>query len=209
MNPNSRPTKAAKIPKEGLLPNPKARLRDQFHEVARFRHLSLRTEGTYWEWAGRYLKFHRSQAGQWRHPREITGRGVTPFLTHLAVERRIAASTQNQALNALVFLYRDVLPAPVEARDFVRVQRPARLPTVLTREEVNELFGAMEGTHKLMAQLLYGTGLRLLEMLRLRVKDLDFGRGQIVVRDGKGLNQRITMLPESLREGLCEHLDEV
>jgi integrase len=149
--------------------NPKARLRDQLHEVARFRHLSSRTESTYWEWVVRYLKFHRSQAGQWRHPREITGRGVTPFLTHLAVERRIAASTQNQALNALIFLYRDVLHLPVDAHDFVRVQRPARLPTVLTRDEVNELLRAMSGTHKLMAQLLYGTGLRLLEMLRLRV----------------------------------------
>lgn len=162
MNPERLPTKAAKPPLGKLLPNPKGRLRDQFHEVARFRHLSLRTEQSYWDWVVRYLKFHRSQAGQWVHPLELGGRGVTPFLTYLAVERHISTSTQNQALNALIFLYREVLHTSVEARDFVRVTRPPRLPTVLTRAEVKELFGAMEGTHRLMAQFLYGTGMRLM-----------------------------------------------
>jgi integron integrase len=202
-------TKAANVPKGLLTPNPKGRLRDQFPEVARFRHFSPRTETSYWDWVLRYLKFHRARAGEWRHPRELGGSGVTPFLTHLAVERRISTFTQNQALNALVFLYREVLHLPVEAHDFVRVKRAARLPTVLTKEEVRELLGQMEGTHLLMAQLLYGTGLRLLEMLRLRVKDVDFGRRQIAVHDGKGMNQRVTMLPERLREALSRHLERV
>jgi len=203
------PTKAANLPRENVLANPKKRLREQFHEVARFRHLSPRSEGAYWEWVVRYLKFHRSPAGDWRHPRDLGTTGVTPFLTHLATERNVAASTQNQALNALLFLYREVLQAPMRAENFVRVRRPPRMPTVLTRAEVMELLAALVGTHRLMAQLLYGTGLRLLELLRLRVKDVDFARGQIVVHDGKGEKDRVTMLPESLREPLQAHLKKV
>ena len=186
--------KAANFPPDKLLPNPKGKLKDQFHEVARFRHLALRTERTYWEWVVRYLKFHRDQCGGWKHPKELGTTGVTPFLTHLAAERDVAAATQNQALNALLFLYREVLNAPMVAGDFIRVQRPARLPVVLTREEVRRLFTVMNGTHKLMAQLLYGTGLRLMELIRLRVKDVDLERNQILVRAGKGNKDRVTML---------------
>ncbi len=138
------PKKAANSAADGLLPNPKGKLQDQFHEVARFKHLSYRTEGAYWEWVVRYLKFHKERAGGWRHPRELGGRAVTPFLTHLAVARNISVSTQNQALNALVFLYREVLQLPMVAQDFVRVRRPARLPAVLTREEVRELCGQLQ-----------------------------------------------------------------
>lgn len=200
------PAKTAATPQDKLLPNPKGRLKDQFHEVVRFKHLSTRTERSYWEWVVRFLKFHRERAGSWQHPRELGSRGVTPFLTYLANERDVSISTQNQALNALLFLYREVLSLPMVAGDFVRVRRPPGVPTVLTREEVRELLAAMSGTHQLMARLLYGTGLRLLEMLRLRVKDLDFARGQIIVRAGKGAKDRITMLPEALREPLQLHL---
>jgi integron integrase len=205
MNAEHGPTKAAKSPPGKLLPNPKGRLKDQFHEVARFRHFSPRTEAAYWEWVVRYLKYHRDAAGGWQHPGVLGSRGVTPFLTHLAVVRNVAASTQNQALNALLFLYRDVLSVPFVAGDFTRARRPSRMPTVLTREEVGVLLAALEGTHQLMAQMLYGTGLRLLELLRLRVKDVDFGRGQITVHDGKGAKDRVTMLPQSVREALQQH----
>jgi integron integrase len=206
--PGKAATKAANPVREGLLPNPKGRLKEQFHEVARFKHLSLRTEQSYWEWAVRYLRFHRERAGVWRHPRDLGSIGVTPFLTKLALEG-VSASTQNQALNALLFLHREVLHVPFVPGDFVRVKRPPRLPVVLSREEVRELVGLLDGTYKLMSQMLYGTGLRLLELLRLRVKDVDFTRGQITVREGKGGGSRVTMLPESIREALKKHLERV
>jgi len=201
-------TKAARGPTEAVLPNPKSRLREQFHEVARFKHLSLRTEGEYWNWVVRYLRFHRDRAGAWRHPKDLGSTGVTPFLTALAVQG-VSRSTQNLALNSLLFLYREVLHLPFVSGDFQRVSRPPRLPVVLSREEVQELFGQLEGTYKLMGQMLYGTGLRLLELLRLRVKDVDFARGQVAVREGKGGGSRVTMLPESLRLPLKEHLERV
>ena len=203
------PTKAAVFQRENGPPNPKGTLKEQFHEVARFRHLAVRSEQAYWEWVVRYLKFHRDKSGGWRHPLELRATGVTPFLTWLATERKVAASTQNQALNALLFLYREVLEAPMVAGDFIRVRRPARLPVVLAREEVGRLLGAMVGTHKLMAQLLYGSGMRLMELLRLRVKDVDFERNQIMVRGGKGGKDRVTMLPEKLTRELGEHLARV
>jgi integron integrase len=206
MTPPSLPANAAQAPLGKLLPNLKTRLKDQFHEVARFRHLSYRTETTYWEWVVRFLKFHKERAGNWQHPRDLGSRGVTPFLTWLATERMVSVSTQNQALNALLFLYREVLALPMVAGDFVRVRRPPTIPTVLTREEVRELLAELTGTYLLMARLLYGTGIRLLELLRLRVKDVDFARGQIVIRGGKGAKDRVTMLPESLREPLQKHL---
>lgn len=209
MTPRHIRAKAASVPLGGFLPNPKARLKDQFHEVARFKHLSPRTESSYWDWVVRYLKFHKGLIGDWQHPRDLGTRGVTPFLTYLATERDVAVSTQNQALNALLFLYREVLSLPFVSGDFVHVKRTPGVPTVLTKEEVRELLGSMIGTHQLMARLLYGTGMRLLEMLRLRVKDVDFARGQIFVRAGKGNKDRITILPESLREQLKAHLLEV
>src|ERR1035438_3224913 len=122
MTTQSLPAKTAPAPLGKLLPNPKARLKDQFHEVARFKHLSLRTETTYWEWVVRFLKFHKKLAGDWRHPCDLGSQGVTPFLTYLATERNVSVSTQNQALNALLFLYREVLALPMVAGDFIRVQ---------------------------------------------------------------------------------------
>jgi integron integrase len=151
-----------------------------------------------------------SRPAGWRHPRDLGEAEVRDFLTHLAVEQNVAASTHNQALSALLFLYAEVLHRPLGALGLLeRPQRPARLPVVLSREEVRQWLEAMEGTAQLMARLLYGTGLRLIECLRLRVKDVDFERGQIVVREGKGDKDRITMLPQSLREPLRAHLARV
>ena len=138
------------------------------------------------------------------------GAEIEAFLTHLAVHQKVAASTQNQALSALLFLYRDVLTQPVDRPiDAIRARKPKRVPTVLTKEEVLQVIGALSGTYELMAKLLYGTGLRLMECLRLRVKDIVFAQQQIVVRDGKGMKDRITMLPASLVVPLQEHLAHV
>ena len=192
-------------PREGFVPNPKLRLREQVHEVMRFKQFSLRTESAYWNWIRQFIFFHHK-----RHPRELGKGEVEAFLTHLAKARNVAVSTQNQALNALVFLYREVLHQPFD--ELAAVERPLRrpkLPVVLSRMEVNRLLGAMEGTVGLIARLLYGTGLRLMEGLRLRVKDVDFERGQITVHDGKGFKDRVTMLPELLRAPLAAHLKRV
>ena len=209
MSPRSLPAKAAPAPLGTLLPNPKARLKDQFHEVARFQHLAQRTEGAYWEWVVRFLKFHKARTGDWQHPRDLGSRGVTPFLTYLANERDVSASTQNQALNALLFLYREVLALPFIPGDFIRVRRSPRVPTVLTQDEVRELLDAMTGTHQLMARFLYGTGMRLLEALRLRVKDVDFARGQVVIHGGKGNKDRVTMLMQQPGLGVRSPLDAI
>jgi len=177
-----------------LVPNPKLRLLDQCREVARFLHFSIRTEEAYCNWIRRFIVW----SGK-RHPKEMGESEVRAFLTHLANDRNVAASTQNQALNALLFLYQKVLLHDLPwVGDFERARRPKRIPEVLTREEVRRLLGQLTGTHHLVASLLYGTGLRLLEALRLRVKDIDFGQGIIIVRDGKGDKDRVTMLPESL-----------
>jgi len=199
-----RPTKTA--PRERLVPNPKARLREQLHEVCRFKHLSPRTEEAYWGWLRRFLVFHR-QGGQWRHPKELGGPEVQRFLSHLATERQVAASTQNQALNALVFVYQEVLGQSFELEGaFERAQRPKRLPVVLTRAEVSRLLAAIPAEHQLAVRLLYGSGLRLMELLQLRVKDVDLERRQIMVRSGKGDKDRVTMVPESLVALLGAHL---
>ena len=197
--------KATSKPLGGFIPNPKLRLREQVHEVMRFKQFSLRTESAYWNWMRQFILFHQK-----RHPREMGKAEVEAFLTHLAKARNVAVSTQDQALNALVFLYREVLHQPFD--QLGKVPRPLRrpkIPVVLSREEVNQLLTAMDGTTGLIARLLYGTGMRLMEGLRLRVKDVDFGRGQIVVHDGKGCKDRVTVLPESLRAPLAAHLKRV
>src|SRR5438477_11628075 len=184
-------------------PNPK--LIDQVRTVMRFKHYSLRTERTYWDWIERFIRFHGM-----RHPRETGEAEVGAFLTHLARDGRVAASTQNQALSALLFLYKDVLKQEFGWLDGVeRAKKPARLPVVLTRDEVHKIFAHLHGTTRLMAGLLYGSGLRLMECVRLRVKDVAFGYGQIMVRDGKGLKDRVTVLPGKLREPLRVHLEQV
>lgn len=183
--------------------NPK--LLDQVRDVIRRKHYSFRTEQTYLHWTRRFILFHGK-----RHPREMAEAEVTEFLTFLAREGQVAASTQNQALSALLFLYKEVLRQEIGWLDQVeRVKRPARLPVVLTKEEVRKVFAHLHGTHRLMAGLLYGSGLRLMECVRLRVKDVDFGYAQVVVRDGKGARDRVTMLPVNLVQALERHLQKV
>ena len=168
----------------------------------RFRHYSLRTERSYVHWIRRFLAFHAR-----RHPREMGAREVTEFLGALATHGRVAAATQNQAQAALLFLYKDVLEIELPWLDGVpRAKRGRRLPTVLTRDEVRRVLAEMKGIHGLMARLQYGTGMRLMECLRLRVKDVDLERCEIVVRQGKGDKDRITMLPRTLVEPLRHHL---
>jgi integron integrase len=166
------------------------RLRDRI----RYRRYSLRTEQAYVDWVRRFVRFH----GQ-RSPGELAADHVEQFLTHLAVDLNVAVSTQNQAQSALLFLYREVLAKDVRwLEGVVRAKAPTRLPVVLTVDEVERLLRAMQGTHRLVAELLYGTGLRIMEALRLRVKDVEFARAEILVRDGKGAKDRVTMLPRRL-----------
>jgi len=178
------------------------RLLDQVRDAIRRRNYSYRTEKVYVDWVRRFIYF----SGK-RHPMSLGAAEVTAFLNHLAGERNVAAATQNQALAALLFLYREVLEQPFGwLHELERAKRPAHLPAVLTRGEVQRLLLAMRGTKWLMASLLYGAGLRLTELLKLRVKDVDFGYRQILVRDGKGAKDRVTMLPESTIEPLKRQL---
>jgi len=171
----------------------------------RARHLSPRTERAYVGWIIRYIRYHGT-----RHPSELGETEIIAFLTHLAAEQRVARSTQMQALSALLLLYREVLATPVgDLRRVLRSTSPTRLPAVLSRGEVRALLGRLHGTMGLIALLLYGAGLRLLECLTLRVKDLDFARGEIRLRRGKGGKDRVTMLPEIARSALEMQLERV
>lgn len=183
-------------------PGAAPKLLDRVREAVRLRHYSYRTEQAYLGWIRRFILFHGK-----RHPAVMGAEEVTAFLTHLAVQGNVAASTQQQALSALLFLYRDVLGVDLPwMSGMVRPKKPARVPTVLSADEVERLLGAMEGSTALMARLLYGTGMRLMECLRLRIKDLEFDRGQIIVREGKGAKDRVTMLPRQLDEPLRAQL---
>lgn len=178
------------------------KLLNRVRDKLRVKHYSLRTEMQYVQWIRRYILFHNKT-----HPQVMGVREVEAFLTHLAVEGRVAAATQNQALSALLFLYKEVLETDLPwLENVVRAKVPRRLPVVLTRQEVQGILAQMQGVHGLMAKLLYGTGMRLMECVRLRVKDVDFSRCEIVVRDGKGAKDRITMLPQSLVAPLQAHL---
>ena len=181
------------------------RLLDQVRGVIRRLHYSIRTEQTYVDWIRRFILFHGK-----RHPAEMGAPEVEAFLTHLAVQGKVAASTQNQALNAIVFLYRQVLKKELGWLEGVeRAKKPARLPVVFTREEARAVLSRLDGIRWVMASLLYGSGLRLMECTRLRVKDVDFDQHQLIVRDGKGGKDRITMLPDRLVEPLKTHLCKV
>lgn len=181
------------------------RLLDRVRAAIRARHYSRRTEAAYVGWVRRFVLFHGK-----RHPEELGEAEITAFLTHLAVKAHVSASTQNQALSALLFLYRDVLARNLEWLDgVVRAKRPARLPVVLSREEAAALLRGLQGTPLLMASLLYGSGLRLLECCRLRVKDVDFDRNEITVRDGKGQKDRVTLLPARLAPALAGQIERV
>jgi integron integrase len=181
------------------------KLLDRMRAEIRVRHYSLRTEQTYVDWARRFILFHNK-----RHPRDMGAAEVRDFLSHLAVDRHVSASTQNQAKSALLFLYREVLGMELPWLDEVIAARVAkRLPVVLTQVEARRLLDAMSGTMGLVASLLYGTGMRLLEGLRLRVKDVEFSRREIIVREGKGNKDRVTVLPENLILPLKAHLEKV
>lgn len=201
-------------PKEGFVPSPKASLRDQLHEVMRFFHYSPRTEAAYWNWIARFLRFHKRPglggSAAWRHPKDLGASEVSAFLSHLATTDKVAGSTQNQALNALVFLYEQVLHQSLgDIGEYARVSRLPRVPLVLSRKEVSTVLAAVEPPHDLPLRLLYGSGMRLMELLRLRIKDLDLDRRLITVRDGKGAKDRVTMVPETLVKPLRTHLKQV
>ncbi|MFP5304807.1 MAG: integron integrase [Gammaproteobacteria bacterium] len=174
------------------------RLLDRVRHAVRKKHYSLSTEESYVGWIRRFILFHGKQ-----HPAAMGAAQVEAFLSHLAVDRNVAASTQNQALAAILFLYRDVLGSELPwLTDVTRAKRPRRLPTVLTRREVEQLLPQVSGTPGLICRLLYGTGMRVIECVRLRVKDVDLDRREIVVRDGKGAKDRVTVLPDALVEPL-------
>lgn len=181
------------------------KLLDRVSEKLRLGHYSLRTEKSYIAWIKRFIVFNGKQ-----HPKLMGKPEIEAFLTHLAVERHVAAATQNQALNAILFLYRQVLAIDLPwMDDVVRAKRPERIPEVLSAAEVARLLAQLQGTYKLMASLLYGSGLRLMEVVRLRVKDVDFEYRQVVVRDGKGAKDRVTPLPASIEAALRAQIETV
>jgi integron integrase len=178
------------------------KLLDRVSDAVRLKHYSYRTEQTYKEWIKRYILFHKK-----RHPDEMGAPEIQAFLSYLATERNISASTQNQALSAIIFLYRHVLQKPIDfPTDIIRAEKSKTLPTVLTHQEAIAVIQNMKGIPQLMAKILYGSGLRLMECLRLRVKDIDFGNHQIIVRDGKGEDDRPTILPDTLVPDLQQQL---
>jgi integron integrase len=175
---------------------------DQLVDALRSRHYSRRTEQAYSLWVRRYIRFHHM-----RHPRDMGEREINAFLTDLAVEKRVSSSTQTQALSALLFLYRNVIGYDVgDLGGVIRARKPKRVPVVMTRDEVRAVLAQMDGDTRLMAALMYGTGMRLMECLRLRVLDVDFGSLEITVRNGKGAKDRVTMLPEALAPALQRQL---
>ncbi len=183
----------------------KPRLLDQVRDQIRLKHYSIRTERVYCEWVKRFIRFHN-----YRHPEEMGAAEVEAFLSDLAVRRTVSASTQNQALAALLFLYKQVLKLDLPwLGEVVRAKKPQRLPVVLTIAEVQRVLMQLQGELWLATSLLYGSGMRLMEVLRLRVKDVDFARNEIVVRDGKGMKDRITLLPQRLVTPLKQHLQVV
>ncbi|MFO7912744.1 MAG: integron integrase [Desulfotignum sp.] len=192
--------------KKKFTPNPNLRLLDQVRETLRYYHYAKSTEKTYCQWIIRYIHFFEKKV----HPMDMGEKEIERFLSHLATHEKVAASTQRQALNALVFLYRDVLLKPLDNSIApVRSKSKKRPPTVLTEKEVKRVLDHMSGTHMLMARLIYGSGIRLMECVRLRIQDVDFGQGQIYVRDGKGGKDRTTYLPKIVADDLRRHIERV
>ena len=191
--------------KSGISSQPPVKLLDQVRDRIRYKHYSIRTEQSYVQWVKRFVLFHNK-----RHPNAMGAVEMEAFLSHLANEGNVSASTHQQALSALLFLYKEVLGVDLPwLENLSRPKKPKRLPVVLTVTEVRKMLAQLEGTHALMARLLYGSGMRLMECVRLRVKDVDFERGEILVRDGKGGKDRVTMLPDTLAEDLHAHLVRV
>jgi len=183
----------------------KPKLLDQVRGKIRLRHYSIRTEKTYLDWIKRYILFHNK-----KHPQTMGSAEIEAFLTHLAVKLDVSASTQNQAFNALLFLYKEVLNIELPLlQNFKRAKRPEKLPVVFSTDEIRRIMANLDGVFWMMAQLLYGAGLRLMECVRLRVKDVDFDYGQINVRNGKGKKDRVTMLPKIIEGALQQRLQKV
>lgn len=182
------------------------KLLDQMKDTLQRKHYAYRTEKTYLDWARCYIIFHKK-----RHPKDMGIPEIESYLTYLAVERKISASTQNQALAGIIFLYTQVLKIEIAPKEInaSRARQSQKLPVVLSKEETQKVIGLMTGTHKLIAQILYGGGLRIMEGIRLRTKDIDFANRQIIIRSGKGNKDRITMLPEKIVEPLKNHLTSV
>jgi integron integrase len=192
------------LPDKNTMQNP-PKLIDQVRDRLRVKHYSIRTEQVYVDWIKRYIFFHDK-----RHPKELGAEELEAFLTHLAVAGKVSASTQNQAKSALLFLYREVLGMQLPwLENITQAKAPKRLPVVLTVSEVQALLSHLKGTHLLIASLLYGGGMRLMEAVRLRVKDVEFSRREILVREGKGFKDRVTMLPEAVVASLKAHLAKV
>ena len=193
------------VPPQDAPPSHGKKLMDQVSDALRTKHYSYRTEQTYKDWIKRYILFHGK-----RHPKDMGEAEIRAFIAHLAAERKVAVSTSNQALSAILFLYRTVLQMDIQLPpDLSKASRPKRLPTVLTHAEAMQIIGKMRGASRLMAKIMYGSGLRVMECMRLRVKDLDFGNHQIVVRGGKGDNDRLTILPKSILPELEQLLQDV
>ena len=181
------------------------RLLDQVRLVIRKKHYSIRTEQAYVEWIRRFILYNGK-----KHPKDMGEKEISQFISHLATEKKVASSTQNQALNAIVFLYKQVLQKDLGSfGQMERGKRPEKLPTVLSKDEVARVLAMIPEKYQIMAKLLYGCGLRLMECVRLRVQDMDFDRNQIIVRDGKGQKDRVTMLPAKLKPILADHLERV
>jgi integron integrase len=184
---------------------PPRKLLDQVSDAIRIKHYSYRTEQTYKDWIKRYILFHNK-----RHPKDMGAEEIQAFITHLAVEKKVSASTQNQALSAILFLYRHVLQVEINLpSDLIRAEKSKTLPVVLTHQEAMLVISKMSGLPQIMAKLLYGSGLRLTECMRLRIKDIDFGGHQVIVRDGKGEDDRATILPDSLVPALQRQVEIV
>ncbi len=193
-------------PGQGTSSSKGKRLLDQYREAMRVRHYSHRTEETYVSWVRQFILYHKK-----RHPRDMGVSEINAFITYLANERNVAASTQNQAISSILFLYRNVLGIELDEKALIPIRptKPKRVPTVLSPSEAKKVIDNMDGIYKIMAQIMYGSGLRLMEVMRLRVKDLDFANRQIVVRDGKGENDRLTVFPDILLAPLQRHLKTV
>lgn len=193
------------MPENPATPQKPKKLLEQVSDALRVRHYSYRTEQTYIEWIRRYILFHKK-----RHPKEMGETEIKAFISYLASERKVAASTQNQALSSILFLYRVVLQQEINLPpDLIRPSKPTRVPTVLSHAEAMSVINQLRGVHRLMTKILYGSGLRLAECLRLRVKDIDFENHQIVVRGGKGDDDRYTILPDSVAAEIKHHLMDV
>ncbi|MBV6394356.1 MAG: Tyrosine recombinase XerD [Anaerolineales bacterium] len=182
------------------------KLLDHYRDHIRLKQYSPRTEKTYLKWVREYILYHNK-----RHPKEMGAEQIRQFITHLVVERQASASTQNQAISAIIFLYRNVLNLQLDQSllDFTRPKKGKRVPVVLSKEEARAVIAAMKPPYKLMAQIMYGAGLRLMECLRLRIKDIDFDNHRILVYDGKGGDDRVTMLPDSMIAPLRQHIERV